>query len=246
MSGSGAAPAVSLEAVCKAFGGGLAVDRVSFEVAPGTCFGLLGPNGAGKSTTLKMIYGFLRPTSGAIRVAGIDVVSRPRAAKRRLGVAPQDDVLDPDLTAAQNLLFHARYSGIPEAEARALVPRWLEWMGLDGRGGAAVHSLSSGLRRRLVLARVLVNDPEIVVLDEPTRGLDQASRRQYVEALQGMKARGVTLLLATHEMEEAEALCDRAALMEAGRVRELGPAAEVFRAARQVRRGPEPRGARAC
>lgn len=237
-------PAVVLDRVSKSFGNGPVVEDVSFSVEPGTCFGLLGPNGAGKSTTLKMVYGFLRPSSGTIRIRGIDVVARPRAAKRLLGVAPQEDILDPDLSAAQNLLFHARYSGIVEAEARALVPSWLERMGLDGRGDSAVAALSAGLRRRLVLARALLNDPCVVVLDEPTRGLDRESREQYLEALLGMKGRGVTLLLATHDMEEAEALCDRAALMEAGTVREVGPAAEVVRAA--GRRGAAAGGLGAC
>lgn len=234
MDGRGAGPAVVLTAVSKSFGNRLAVDRVSFAVPAGTCFGLLGPNGAGKSTTLKLIYGFLRPASGSIRVAGIDAVAQPRAARQRLGVAPQDDVLDPDLSAAQNLLFHAHYCGIPGARAR--VPGWLETVGLDGRGDAAVHTLSSGLRRRLVLARALVNEPEIVVLDEPTRGLDRESREEYLASLLELKGRGVTLLLATHELAEAEALCEQAAFMEAGRIREIGPAAGVLHAATGVRR----------
>jgi lipooligosaccharide transport system ATP-binding protein len=161
-------------------------------------------------------------------------------------VAPQDDALDPELTAAENLFFHACYSGVPRVEACALVPRWLELMGLDGRGNTAVQSLSSGLRRRLVLARALMNEPRVVLLDEPTRGLDGESRAQYLEILQGMKRQGATLLLATHEMEEAATLCDQAARLERGSVCEVGPVHEVLRAADSLARLPEVRGAGAC
>jgi ABC-type multidrug transport system ATPase subunit len=158
-----------------------------------------------------MIYGFLRPSEGSVRVEGLDVVRHPREVRRRLGIAPQEDVLDPDLSVTQNLLFHARYSGISAPEARRRSDQLLDSMGLSDHADAALGHLSTGLRRRLVLARALLNNPAIVVLDEPTRGLDRESRRRYVDVLQEMKKRGVTLMLATHELTEAEALCDRVA-----------------------------------
>ncbi len=228
----GAAPAVVLEGVSKSFGNGLAVDGVTFSVAGGTCFGLLGPNGAGKSTTLKLLYGSLAPTRGRVRVGGIDLGERPRDAKRLLGVVPQDDTLDPDLTVGENLAFHARYLGLAGRAARAATDQALERMGLGDRARAGLGELSSGLRRRVVLARALLGRPSVVVLDEPTRGLDQESRWQYLAELGALKASGVTLVLATHELDEAEALCDRAAVMVAGRLQEVGRAAEVFRSAR--------------
>jgi len=221
-------PAVVLESVTKCFGGALAVDAVSFTVARGTCLGLLGPNGAGKSTTLKMVYGSLRPTSGTIRVDGLDIVREPRRAKAVLGVAPQEDLLDPDLGVLQNLLFHARYHGIGGPARRAAAQAQLHAAGLEEHAGAAVATLSTGLRRRLVLARALLSGPRIVILDEPTRGLDRDSRRAYMERLQALKAAGVTLLLATHDLWEAESLCDRAVVMERGRVQEEGPLWEIL------------------
>lgn len=221
-------PAIMLQAVSKSFGNGLAVAGVSLRVDRGICFGLLGPNGAGKSTILKMIYGFLRPSSGTITVDGIDVAGDPGMVRRRLGIAPQDDILDPDLSVTQNLLFHARYSRIPRAEARRRAERLQRTMGLEEHAGAPVAYLSTGLRRRLVLARALLNDPSIVVLDEPTRGLDRKSRHQHLEALQRMKAQGVTMILATHELSDAGALCDRLALMERGRILATGSADEIL------------------
>lgn len=220
-------PAVAVEAVSKAFRSGFAVSELSFAVARGECFGLLGPNGAGKSTTLKMIYGVFRPAAGRVLVGGADVAREPRRAKSLLGVAPQEDVLDPELGVLANLLFHARYHGLPAREARGRSHELIDDMGLAAHAGAAVSHLSTGLRRRLVLARALLCDPEIVILDEPTRGLDRESREQYLERLRGLKARGVTMLLATHDLGKAAALCDRAALMDGGRIRRLGSVAEV-------------------
>jgi lipooligosaccharide transport system ATP-binding protein len=211
------APPIRIEGVSKAYGNGNVVSGVTFSVERGLCFGLLGPNGAGKTTVLKMIYGFLRPSEGSVLVEGLDVVRHPREVRRRLGIAPQEDVLDPDLSVTQNLLFHARYSGISAPEARRRTDELLDSMGLGDHADADLGHLSTGLRRRLVLARALLNNPAIVVLDEPTRGLDRESRRRSVDVLQEMKKRGVTLMLATHELTEAEALCDRVALMEDGR-----------------------------
>ncbi len=222
MSGSPAVPAVALRSVSKSFGGSRAVDSVSFDVGKGVCFGLLGPNGAGKSTTLKMIHGALRPSEGSVLVGGYDLHRQPREAKALLGVAPQENLLDPDLDVTQNLVFHGRYFGYTRGESLSRCRRLLDFMGLADQGPTPVSHLSTGLRRRLVLARALLSDPAIVILDEPTRGLDRESRGLYIERLQNLKAKGVTVILATHELREAEALCDRAALMEAGRILAAG------------------------
>lgn len=221
-------PAVALLAVSKSFGGRPAVSEVSFSVEKGVCFCLMGPNGAGKSTTLKMIYGSVRPSAGTVLVDGMDIALEPRKARAKFGVAPQDDLLDSDLDVLQNLLFHARYHRIAPAEARERSRETLCEAGLESHAGSQVSHLSTGLRRRLVLARALLNRPEIVILDEPTRGLDHQSRLQHLRTLQGLKARGVTLLLATHDTAEAEALCDRAALMEGGRIRTEGSLWEIL------------------
>jgi lipooligosaccharide transport system ATP-binding protein len=246
LSDARAGAAVVLEGVSKSFGDALVVNEATFSVDRGTCFGLLGPNGAGKSTTLKMIYGFFRPQAGTVRVEGFDVRSHPREVRRFLGVVPQDDTLDPDLTVTQNLLFHARYFGIRGAEAQRRVDRMLGRAGLQDHSDAAVAELSSGLRRRLVLMRALINDPRVVILDEPTRGLDLESRGQYLESLLDMKRSGVTLLLATHELEEAETLCDRAGLMVQGKILHSGEAGDMVRLAKGSNLLPKGKEAAAC
>jgi lipooligosaccharide transport system ATP-binding protein len=222
--------AVSLRSVSRRFGDAWAVRDVSLDIERGSCFGLLGPNGAGKTTTLKMIYGFLSPTSGTIMVDGADIALDPAAARATMGIVPQEDLLDPDLDVTRNLEFHARYCRIPRAQARLKCRDLLAAMGLEGYDGRPVSHLSTGLRRRLVLARALLNDPAIVILDEPTRGLDKKSRGRYIERLQQLKAAGATLILATHDLEKAGLLCDRAALMDAGRIRALGTLPEVLEA----------------
>ena len=221
--------AVVLREVGKSFGAKTVVADVSFSVDRGECFGLMGPNGAGKSTTLKMIYGFIHPSSGTILVNDLDVTLAPRETRSRLGIAPQEDLLDSDLDVSQNLLFHARYHRFSAAEARRRCLSVLRETRLEEHAHDPVTHLSTGLRRRLILARALLNDPAIVILDEPTRGLDRESRQQYLGALQTLKAQGATLLLATHDLAEAEALCDRAAIMEQGRVRVEGPLAQILR-----------------
>jgi lipooligosaccharide transport system ATP-binding protein len=220
-------PAVSLRTVSRRFGDAWAVRDLSLEIERGCCFGLLGPNGAGKSTTLKMIYGFLRPTAGTILVNGRDIALDPAGARAAMGIVPQEDLLDPDLDITRNLEFHARYYRLPRAQAREKCRSLLDAMGLAGYDGKPVSHLSTGLRRRLVLARALLNDPSIIILDEPTRGLDSESRGRYIERLQQLKAAGATLVLATHDLEKAGALCDRAALMDGGRIRALGTLREV-------------------
>lgn len=225
-------PVVAVTGISKSFGNGRVVANVSLYATSGMCVGLLGPNGAGKSTTLKIIYGFLRPDVGKVSVCGLDVLRELRAAKRRIGVVPQDDTLDPELTVMQTLLFHARYFGYGRVEARERAERRLEQAGLTPYRDAAIGNLSSGLRRRLVLARALLSKPHVVILDEPTRGLDRSSREQFLERLIQMKRGGTTLLLATHEWEEAGVLCDHAAIMEAGSVVDQGPAGDVLDRAR--------------
>jgi len=223
-------PAVTLRSVSRRFGDAWAVKDVNLDIESGSCFGLLGPNGAGKSTTLKMIYGFLRPTTGSILVGGTDITLDPAQARATMGIVPQEDLLDPDLDITRNLEFHARYYRIPRARAREKCHALLTAMGLDGYDGRPVSHLSTGLRRRLVLARALLNDPAIIILDEPTRGLDKESRSRYIEKLQQLKAAGATLILATHDLEKAGTLCDRAALMDGGRIRALGTLSEVVEA----------------
>jgi lipooligosaccharide transport system ATP-binding protein len=222
--------AVSLRSVSRRFGSAWAVRELSITVERGSCFGLLGPNGAGKTTTLKMIYGFLRPTIGSVLVGGIDVARDPAGARSLMGIVPQEDLLDPDLDVTRNLEFHARYCRIGRAAARERCSDLLEELGLGGYDGKPVSHLSTGLRRRLVLARALINAPSIIILDEPTRGLDRESRARYIERLHRLKNAGATLILATHDLEKAGALCDQAALMESGRVRAVGTLPEVLEA----------------
>jgi len=231
-------PAVVLRSVMRSFGTKVVVDDVSFSVGQGECFGLMGTNGAGKSTTLKMIYGSIRPTAGTILVDGINVLHAPREARSRLGIAPQEDLLDSDLDVSQNLLFHARYHQFPAAEARLRCRSILRETGLEDHARDPVSHLSTGLRRRLILARALLNDPTIVILDEPTRGLDRESRLHYLGTLQALKSRGATLLLATHDLTEAEALCDRAAIMECGRISVEGSLWEILKSFRNEQPAP--------
>ena len=215
------------ERLTKAFGGRRVVDEVTIEVAAGEVVGLLGPNGAGKTTALKIVYGFLRPSHGTVFVEGIDVLRRPKEVKRLLGIVPQENTLDPDLDGRQNLAFHARYSGIPAKQARERIERLGAVMGLEGHLSSPLGELSSGLRRRLVLARALLGEPAVVILDEPTRGLDRRSRGAFIRLMLEMKGRGVSFLLATHELDEARDLCDEAAVMEGGRVLEIGRGSEI-------------------
>lgn len=223
----GAAPAVSLEGATRIFSGKPAVDRLTLRVPPGTCLVLLGANGAGKTTTLRLVAGLLSPTCGSVRVEGLEVRDHLRRVKERVGMVPQDDALDPDLSAAENLWFHARYAGLGGPRARAAAARVLERVGLADRAGASVGQLSSGLRRRLVLARALLCAPGILLLDEPTRGLDGGSRERFLDTLLGLKASGTTLLLATHDRDEADLLGDRAVLLDRGRLAGQGAPGEL-------------------
>jgi lipooligosaccharide transport system ATP-binding protein len=202
----------------KSYGGQLVVAGVSFAVRPGTCFGLLGPNGAGKTTTLRCCLGLTRPDAGNIRLGGFAVPDDAGKARERVGVVPQFDNLDPDFTVGENLTVYARYFGIADAESRGRIPDLLEFAGLAGKENARIQSLSGGMKRRLTLARALVNDPDIVFLDEPTTGLDPQARHLIWERLKRLMSAGKTLILTTHFMDEAERLCDRLAVLDHGRL----------------------------
>jgi len=229
-------PIIQVEGLVKRFGGLTAVDGISFGVARGEFFGLLGPNGAGKTTTIRMLYGFVPPSAGRLEVFGRDIRTHWRAIKARLGVCQQDNTLDPDLSVEQNLLVFAGYFGIPAAEARTRAAELLEFFALAHRREAKVMELSGGMARRLILARALVNRPELLILDEPTTGLDPQSRHQVWDRLADLKAQGLTVLMTTHYMEEAARLCDRLVIVDHGKILVEGtPAALIDRhAGRQV------------
>ncbi|MBN3723088.1 nodulation factor ABC transporter ATP-binding protein NodI [Burkholderia sp. Ac-20379] len=211
-----AAP-IEFHDVKKSFGDKRVVDGLSFHVRRGECFGLLGPNGAGKTTTLRMLLGMTYPDSGAIRLCDEPVPARARHARLRVGVVPQFDNLDPDFSVRENLLVFSRYFGLSARAARELAPSLLEFAKLESKADAKVGELSGGMKRRLTLARALVNDPDVLVLDEPTTGLDPQARHLIWERLRSLLARGKTILLTTHFMEEAERLCDRLCVVESGR-----------------------------
>ena len=209
---------LEVRSLCKSFGALEVVRGVDLAVAPGECFGLLGPNGAGKTTTLRLCLGLVAPDAGDIELLGEPVPRRAREARLRIGVVPQSDNLDPDFTVAENLLVYGRYFGLPPREVRARTGPLLEFAGLTGREGAKINALSGGMKRRLTLARALVNDPQVLFLDEPTTGLDPQARHLIWERMRRLTAQGKTLILTTHHMEEAERLCQRLAIMDHGRI----------------------------
>jgi lipooligosaccharide transport system ATP-binding protein len=200
----------------KSYDGFEAVKGVDVEVHPGECFGFLGPNGAGKTTTMKMIYGAVIPTSGELDVAGLDVRRCEREIKRRIGVVPQENNLDDELKVRENLLVYGRYYDLPRKVALQRADELLEFVQLTEKVDSKVEQLSGGMKRRLLIARALINDPEIVILDEPTTGLDPQARHLVWDRLRELTAEGKTLLLTTHYMEEAARLCDRLVIMEGG------------------------------
>ena len=208
--------ALSVSGLRKRYDGKEVVAGIDFKVAPGTCFGLLGPNGAGKTTTLRCCLGLTAPDAGQIVLGGYAVPSEAETARQYVGVVPQFDNIDPDFTTSENLLVYGRYFGISDALIRARIPELLEFAGLAGREKARIQTLSGGMKRRLTLARALVNDPAIIFLDEPTTGLDPQARHLIWERLKQLTARGKTLILTTHFMDEAERLCDRLAVLDHG------------------------------
>lgn len=212
----------------KHFGSLEAVAGVSFEVRPGECFGILGPNGAGKTSTIRMIYGLSPVSSGTLRVFGQDIGTDYRSIKARIGICPQENNLDPDLTVLQNLEVYARYFSIPSTLARERALNLLQFMSLETRREAKVTELSGGMMRRLIIARALLNEPDMLILDEPTSGLDPQSRHQVWERLNELRAKGMTMLLTTHYMDEAARLCDRLMIMDQGKILVEGKPVELI------------------
>jgi lipooligosaccharide transport system ATP-binding protein len=213
----------------KRFGDFTAVDGIDVEVAPGEAFGFLGPNGAGKSSTMRMIGAVSPPTAGELHVLGLDPAVDGPAIRARLGVVPQTDNLDVELTVAENLLVYGRYFGLSRAVLKERTAELLRFVQLADRADDRVDPLSGGMKRRLTIARALVNDPDLVLLDEPTTGLDPQARHVLWERLYRLKQRGVTLVITTHYMDEAEQLCDRLVVMDKGRIAAEGSPAELIR-----------------
>jgi len=202
----------------KSYGGAEVLRGVDLSVPRGECFGLLGPNGAGKTTTLRLCLGLIAPQGGEARLLGHPAPREARVARERVGVVPQFDNLDPDFTVAENLVVYGRYFGLGEAAIETRIPRLLEFAGLAGRAGAKITALSGGMKRRLTLARALVNDPELLFMDEPTTGLDPQARHLIWDGLKRLVAGGKTLILTTHFMDEAERLCNRLFVMDDGAI----------------------------
>jgi lipooligosaccharide transport system ATP-binding protein len=200
----------------KVYGGNEVVRGLSFEIRRGECFGLLGPNGAGKTTTLRCCLGLIAPDGGTIEMVGESVPRAARQARIRVGVVPQLDNLDPDFTVTENLQVYGRYFGIDRATLATRIPALLEFAGLASRGDAGLRTLSGGMKRRLTLARALINDPELLILDEPTTGLDPQARHLIWDGLRQLLSQGKTILLTTHFMDEAERLATRLAVIDHG------------------------------
>jgi lipooligosaccharide transport system ATP-binding protein len=202
----------------KRFGDFTAVDGIDFELRRGEAFGFLGPNGAGKSSTMRMIGCVSPPSGGVLTILGLDPVTDGSAIRAKLGVVPQEDTLDVELTVRENLLIYGRYFGLPRPVIAERTARLLDFVQLAERAGDQVDPLSGGLKRRLTIARSLINDPEILLLDEPTTGLDPQARHVVWDRLFRLKQQGVTLVLTTHYMDEAEQLCDRLVVMDGGKI----------------------------
>jgi len=222
-------PAISMRGVAKRFGAILAVDRLDLDVPAGTCFGLLGPNGAGKSTTMRMLTAQAIADTGEISVLGWRVPEDSKQARGAMGVVPQLDNLDVELTTREVLEVFARLYRVPHAERPAAIARVLELANLADRADTRVDLLSGGMRRRLLIARGLVHEPRLLLLDEPTVGLDPQIRQELWALIDRLRGEGVTVLMSTHYIEEAERLADVVAVMTAGRIVELGPPAEIVR-----------------
>ena len=222
-------PVIEARGLTKTYGELTAVDRVGFTIDAGECYGFLGPNGAGKTSTVKMIHCSSPITAGDLRVFGLDVRERPRSIKERIGVCQQEDTLDPDFSVRKNLTVFARYFGIPARQAEERARELLQFMGLWERRDARIRELSGGLKRRLAIARALVNEPDLLILDEPTTGLDPQSRHQVWDRVRTLRRQGKTILLTTHYMDEAQTLCDRLVIMDHGRILVEGPPADLVR-----------------
>jgi lipooligosaccharide transport system ATP-binding protein len=223
---------LTVDKLRKSYGEGAArhtvIDGVSFALRRGECYGLLGPNGAGKTTTLKLCLGLTAPDSGTINLVGHEVPADARRARLRIGVVPQIDSLDPDFTVAENLLVYGRYFGMSHADIVSRLEWLLEFSNLGNKRNARIGELSGGMKRRLTLARALVNDPDLIFMDEPTTGLDPQARHMIWEKLKALLAAGKTILLTTHFMDEAERLCHRLAVIDHGRLIAEGEPRELI------------------
>jgi len=220
---------IEAKALTKKYDDFLAVDHIDFQVHKGECVGFLGPNGAGKTTTVRMIYCFLLPTSGELEVAGLNVKSQSREIKAIVGVAPQEDNLDPDFTVIKNLTVYARYFDIPKDEAQRRAEAQLKFFQLEEKRDVSILALSTGMKRRLIVARSLLNRPQILLLDEPTTGLDPQARHLVWDEVRNLKKQQVTIILNTHYMDEAQVLCDRILLIDRGKIIEEGSPTELIR-----------------
>jgi lipooligosaccharide transport system ATP-binding protein len=220
---------VEAEKLTKKFGDLVAVGGINFQIFKGESFGFLGPNGAGKTTTMKMIQGISPLTGGKLSLAGMDVTKNGREIKCIVGVAPQEDNLDPDFTVFQNLIVYARYFDIPKEKAKTKADELLGFMQLAEKKDVIITALSGGMRRRVILARALMNEPQILILDEPTTGLDPQARHLLWTKIRNLKKKGVTVILTTHYMDEAAQLCDRIIIMDHGKIIEKGKPAELVK-----------------
>ena len=222
--------ALTVTGLRKFYAGHEVVAGIDFSVPRGTCFGLLGPNGAGKTTTLRCCLGLTAPDAGSIHLCGTTVPEDSQRARESTGIVPQFDNLDPDFTVSENLRVYGRYFGLSHAVINDRIPALLEFAGLEGKANANIQTLSGGMKRRLTLARALINDPEVIFLDEPTTGLDPQARHLIWERLKRLITRGKTLILTTHFMDEAERLCDRLAVLDHGRLITEGAPRELIAA----------------
>jgi lipooligosaccharide transport system ATP-binding protein len=223
------APLIVAAGLAKRFGDRPVVRDIDFAIAPGQCFGFLGPNGAGKTTTLRMLLGLSPPSGGTLTVFGQPMPAAGRTVRARIGVVPQADNLDPDFTVVENLLTYGRYFGLADAVVRPRIDDLLAFVELTDRTDTRIDTLSGGMKRRLTIARALINDPELVILDEPTTGLDPQVRHLIWARLRELLTRGKTLILTTHYMEEAERLCDDLVIMDRGRILERGAPRDLVR-----------------
>jgi lipooligosaccharide transport system ATP-binding protein len=211
-------PVISANQIRKKFGTLEAVAGIDFKIFPGECFGFLGPNGAGKTSTMRMIYCFSPLSGGSLKVFGRSVESWPREIKSRIGIVPQDDLLDTYLTVRENLILYAHYYDVPKKAAEQRCQELLEFFSLGEKANQPLNQLSGGMRRRLLIARALINQPDLLILDEPTTGLDPQARHLIWAKLRALKSHGVTMVLTTHYMEEAAQLCDRLVIMDQGKI----------------------------
>jgi lipooligosaccharide transport system ATP-binding protein len=221
-------PHLRVSGLRKRYGEQEVVAGIDLELKPGECFGLLGPNGAGKTTTLRLCLGLIDPDGGKIEVLSLPVPEQARQARSRIGVVPQSDSLDPDFTVEENLLVYGRYFGLPDTLIRSRIPGLLAFAELGTRSGSRIQTLSGGMKRRLTLARSLVNDPDLIFMDEPTTGLDPQARHLIWQRLRQLLSQGKTIFLTTHFMDEAERLCHRLAIMDRGRLIAVGAPRELI------------------